>query len=98
MGSGKQQNVKKGERKGAKTELASRACNAEVVEVLGRVGTKQGGMQVRCKLLEGREEGKVMRRNVMGPIRAGDILILRETEIEAAPMRGSKGGSKGGRS
>jgi len=90
----KQQRVKKGEAKGFKAELASRDCPAEVVEVLGRVGTKQGGMQVRCKLLGGREEGKIMRRNVLGPVRAGDILILRETEIEAAPMRGSKGSRK----
>ena len=88
----KQQRTKKGDAKGFKTESTGRDCPAEVVEVLGRVGTKQGGMQVRCKLLSGPEESKIMRRNVLGPVRAGDILILRETEIEAAPMRGGRRG------
>ena len=72
------------------SEQQKRDAKAEVVELIGRVGTKQGGMQVRCKLIDGREEGKVMRRNVFGPIRVGDILILRETEIEAPQLRGSR--------
>jgi len=65
---------------------------AEVVEVIGKVGTKQGGKQVRCKLLDGREVGKVMRRNVLGPVRTGDIIMLMETEIEARPAgKGRRG-------
>ena len=82
--------AKKQAKKGEKSEQQSRDSNAEVVELVGRVGTKQGGMQVRCKLLDGREEGKIMRRNVFGPVRVGDILVLRETEIEAQQLRGSK--------
>jgi small subunit ribosomal protein S28e len=72
------------------SEQKSRDSKAEVVELIGRVGTKQGGMQVRCKIVDGREEGKVMRRNVFGPVRVGDILVLRETEIEAPQLRGSR--------
>jgi len=72
------------------SEQQRRDSKAEVVELIGRVGTKQGGMQVRCKLIDGREEGKIMRRNVFGPIRVGDILVLRETEIEAPQLRGSR--------
>lgn len=64
---------------------------AEVLELLCRVGTKQGGAQVRCKILAGHDEGKVMRRNVFGPVRIGDILMLRDTEIEAAPIRTRRG-------
>ena len=63
---------------------------AVVLEVLGRVGTRGEATQVRCKILEGRDQGKIMRRNVKGPIRPDDVLMLMETELEAAPMRGGK--------
>ena len=72
----------------------SHAVPASVEEVIGRTGSRGEAIQVRCKILEGRDQNKIMRRNVKGPIRAGDILMLRETEIEARPM-GKKGRGDG---
>ncbi|MDY6769572.1 MAG: 30S ribosomal protein S28e [Candidatus Nanohaloarchaea archaeon] len=57
------------------------AVPAQVVQVLGEQGHR-GVKKVRCKITEGHDEGKILVRDVMGPVREDDVLMLEETEME----------------
>ena len=89
----KQQQIKDKTSEGASTKVERLSndapVNGIVEEFVGRTGARGEVTQVMCKVLAGRNVGRVMRRNVKGTVKVGDLLTLRETEIEARRIKGS---------
>lgn len=77
--------------------VRSEASPATVMELIGKTGVFGEVNQIMCKILAGRDQGRVIRRNVKGPVRVGDTLMLLETEREAKPLKKKKAEETRGR-
>jgi small subunit ribosomal protein S28e len=66
--------------KSKSTASVEGAVPAQVVKVFKKVGLYGESYQVLARILEGRDQGNLLRRNVRGPVKENDILMLKETE------------------
>jgi len=82
----KQQQQKQSGSKGS-GKILGEVVPAIVEGIIGRTGFRGEITQVKCTVQDGRDKGRNMRRNVKGPVKIGDFLMLRETEIEARRIK-----------
>jgi len=62
---------------------------AEIVEINMTTKTGMYGevYQVSCRILDGPDKGRIIRRNMIGPAKVGDIIRLPDTSREAREIR-----------
>ena len=65
--------------------MDSQPKTAIVSEIIGRTGSRGAITQVKVQFVD--DPNRFLIRNVMGPVKIGDVLVLLESEREARRLR-----------
>jgi len=67
--------------------MISEGYAAEIVEIRAKTGVCGEIYQALCRILEGPDKGRIILRNIKGPIKLGMIISLLDTEREAKEIK-----------
>ena len=78
--------AKKGKEDGTSDEMTTQ-CYAQVLQILGRTGLTGEILQCKVRILDGKDKNRIITRNIKGPLRENDVVVLRESDREAKRIR-----------